>query len=183
MRISEKKSLQLNSFNNIIIEVCWMEGLIEVKTKKNLNLFYETITNNKDLINSVLKKIDCSLLNRGVLVLKEIKMNFFKTKVLLEFNASFLNDDPIVKMIELILKIDVEKDTEMIAEILLNNGKEGKIIIPKEYKTDVQYGTNLKTICAVLNLIAGYIVITILNIVCVICWVVSLILHIKSMRY
>lgn len=29
--------------------------------------------------------------------------------------------------------------------------KEGKIIIPKEYKTDVQYGTNLKTICAVLN--------------------------------
>ena len=127
MRISEKKSLQLNSFNNIIIEVCWMEGLIEVKTKKNLNLFYETITNNKDLINSVLKKIDCSLLNRGVLVLKEIKMNFFKTKVLLEFNASFLNDDPIVKMIELILKIDVEKDTEMIAEILLNNGKENFI--------------------------------------------------------
>ena len=41
----------------------------------------------------------------------------------------------------------------------------------------------LWTICAVLNLIAGYIVITILNIVCVICWVVSLILHIKSMRY
>ena len=127
MRISEKKSLQLNSFNNIIIEVCWMEGLIEVKTKKNLNLFYEIITNNKDLINSVLKKIDCSLLNRGVLVLKEIKMNFFKTKVLLEFNASFLNDDPIVKMIELILKIDVEKDTKMIAEILLNNGKENFI--------------------------------------------------------
>lgn len=29
--------------------------------------------------------------------------------------------------------------------------KEGKIIIPKEYKTDVQYGNNLKTICAVLN--------------------------------
>lgn len=29
--------------------------------------------------------------------------------------------------------------------------KEGRIIIPKEYKTDVQYGTNLKTICAVLN--------------------------------
>ena len=41
----------------------------------------------------------------------------------------------------------------------------------------------LWTICAVLNLIAGYIVITILNIVCVICWVASLILHIKSMRY
>ena len=127
MRISEEKSLQLNSFNNIIIEVCWMEGLIEVKTKKNLNLFYETITNNKDLINSVLKKIDCTLLNRGVLVLEKIKMNFFKTKVLLEFNASFLNDDPIVKMIELILKIDVEKDTEMIAEILLNNSKENFI--------------------------------------------------------
>lgn len=29
--------------------------------------------------------------------------------------------------------------------------KEGKIIIPKEYKTDVQYGNNLKTMCAVLN--------------------------------
>lgn len=29
--------------------------------------------------------------------------------------------------------------------------EEGKIIIPKEYKTDVQYGTNLKTVCAVLN--------------------------------
>ena len=66
MRISEEKSLQLNSFNNITIEVCWMEGLIEVKTKKNLNLFYETITINKDLINSVLKKIDCTFLNRNV---------------------------------------------------------------------------------------------------------------------
>lgn len=41
----------------------------------------------------------------------------------------------------------------------------------------------LWTICAVLNLIAGHIVITILNIVCVISWVVSLILHMKSMRY
>lgn len=41
----------------------------------------------------------------------------------------------------------------------------------------------LWTICAVLNLIAGPIVITILNIVCVIYWVVSLILHIKNMRY
>lgn len=41
----------------------------------------------------------------------------------------------------------------------------------------------LWTICVVLNLIAGYIVITILNIVCVIYWVISLILHIKSMRY
>ena len=30
-------------------------------------------------------------------------------------------------MIELILKIDVEKDAEMIAEILLNNGKENLI--------------------------------------------------------
>ena len=127
MRISEEKSLQLNSFNNIIIEVCWMEGSIEVKTKKNLSLFYETIINNKDLINSILKKIDCTLLNQDVLVLEEIKMNFFKTKVFLEFNTSFLNDDPIVKMIELILKIDVEKDTEMIAEILLNNGKENFI--------------------------------------------------------
>ena len=127
MRIFEEKSIQSNSFNNITIEVCWMEGSIKVKTKKNLNLFYETIINNKDLINSVLKKIDCTLLNRNVLILEKIKMNFFKTKVLLEFNASFLNDDPIVKMIELILKIDVEKDTEKIAEILLNNGKENFI--------------------------------------------------------
>lgn len=29
--------------------------------------------------------------------------------------------------------------------------KEGRIIIPKEYKTDVQYGSNIKTMCAVLN--------------------------------
>ncbi len=127
MRISKERSFQLNSFNNVIAEVCWMEGLIEVKTKKNLNLFYETISNNKDLINSILKKIDCTLLNRDTLILKKVKMNFFKTKVFLEFNASFLNDDPIVKIIELILKIDVEKDTETIAEILLNNGKENFI--------------------------------------------------------
>ena len=66
MRIFEEKSIQSNSFNNITIEVCWMEGLIEVKTKKNLNLFYETIINNKDLINYVLKKIVCSLFLRGV---------------------------------------------------------------------------------------------------------------------
>ena len=123
MRISDEKSFRLKDFGNVVLEVYWIEGLIEVKTKKNLNLFYETIINNKDLINSVLKKIDCTLLNRDVLILEKIKMNFFKTKVLLEFNASFLNEDPIVKMIELILKIDVEKDAETIAEILLNNGK------------------------------------------------------------
>ena len=115
-----------NKFINKIVNIIRKVVPRKLK-KKNLNLFYETITNNKDLINSVLKKIDCSLLNQGVLVLKEIKMNFFKTKVLLEFNTSFLNDDPIVKMIELILKIDVEKDAEMIAEILLNNGKENFI--------------------------------------------------------
>ena len=71
MRIFEEKSLQSNSFNNIIIEVYCIEGSIEVKTKKNLNLFYETIINNKDLINSVLKKIDCTLLNRDVLILEK----------------------------------------------------------------------------------------------------------------
>lgn len=127
MRISEEKSLQLSSFNNVVTEVFWMEGLIEIKAKKNLNLLYETITNNKDLINSILKKIDCTLLVQNALVLEEIKMNLFKTKIFLKFNASFLNDDPIIKIIELILKIDVEKDTDMIAEILLNNGKENFI--------------------------------------------------------
>ena len=127
MRIFEEKSLQLNSFNNVVIEVFWMEGLIEIKAKKNLNLIYETIINNKELINSILKKVDCTLLTQNALILKEIKMNFFKTKVLLKFNSSFLNDDPIIKIIELILKIDVEKDTDVIAEILLNNGKENFI--------------------------------------------------------
>lgn len=127
MRISEEKTLQLNSFNNVVTEVFWMEGLIEIRAKKNLNLIYETIVNNKDLINSILKKIDCTLLVKNALVLEEIKMNLFKTKIFLKFNASFLNDDPIIKIIELILRIDVEKDTDIIAEILLNNGKENFI--------------------------------------------------------
>lgn len=127
MRISEEKTLQLSSFDNVVVEVFWMEGLIEIKAKKNLNLLYETITNNKNLINSILRKIDCTLLIQKALVLEEIKMNFFKTKILLKFNASFLNDDPIMKIIELILRIDVEKDTDIIAEILLNNGKENFI--------------------------------------------------------
>lgn len=127
MRISEEKTLQLNSFNNVVTEVFWMEGLIEIKAKKNLKLVHETIINNKDLINSILKKIDCTLLVQNALVLEEIKMNLFKTKIFLKFNASFLNDDPIVKIIELILRIDVEKDTDMIAEILFNNGKENFI--------------------------------------------------------
>lgn len=127
MRISEEKTLQLSSFNNVVTEVFWMEGLIEIKAKKNLKLVHETIINNKDLINSILKKIDCTLLVQNALVLEEIKMNLFKTKVLLKFNASFLNDDPIIKIIELILRIDIEKNTDMIAEILLNNGKENFI--------------------------------------------------------
>lgn len=127
MRISEEKSLQLSSFNNVVTEVFWMEGLIEIKAKKNLNLVYETIINNKDLINSILKKVDCTLLVQNALVLEEIKMNLFKTKIFLKFNASFLNDDPIIRIIELILKIDVEKNTDMIAEVLLNNGKENFI--------------------------------------------------------
>ena len=127
MRISEEKSLQLNSFNNVVTEVFWMEGSIEIKAKKNLKLVYETIMNDKNLINSILKKVDCTLLIQNALVLEEIKMNFFKTKILLKFNASFLNDDPIMKIIELILRIDVEKDTDIIAEILLNNGKENFI--------------------------------------------------------
>lgn len=127
MRISKEKTLQLNSFNNVVTEVFWMEGLIEIKAKKNLNLLYETIVNNKVLINSILKKVDCTLLVQNALVLEEIKMNFFKTKILLKFNASFLNDDPIMKIIELILRIDVEKNTDMIAEVLLNNGKENFI--------------------------------------------------------
>lgn len=127
MRISEEKTLQLSSFNNVVTEVFWMEGSIEIKAKKNLKLVYETIMNNKNLINSILKKVDCTLLIQNALVLEEIKMNLFKTKILLKFNASFLNDDPIMKIIELILRIDVEKDTDMIAEILLNNGKENFI--------------------------------------------------------
>lgn len=127
MRISEEKTLQLSSFKNVVTEVFWMEGLIEIKAKKNLNLLYETIVNNKVLINSILKKVDCTLLIQNALILEEVRMNFFKTKMFLKFNASFLNDDPIIKIIELILKIDVEKDTDIIAEILLNNGKENFI--------------------------------------------------------
>lgn len=41
----------------------------------------------------------------------------------------------------------------------------------------------LWTICAVLNLMTGHIGIMVLNILCVVCWVINLILHIKSERY
>ena len=41
----------------------------------------------------------------------------------------------------------------------------------------------LWTICAVLNLITGHIVIAVLNILCTVCWVINLILHIKTRRY
>ena len=41
----------------------------------------------------------------------------------------------------------------------------------------------LWTICAVLNFIAGNIFLAILNIVCIICWIISLILHIKDGIY
>ena len=37
----------------------------------------------------------------------------------------------------------------------------------------------LWTICAVLNLITGHIVIAVLNILCAVCWIINLILHIK----
>ena len=41
----------------------------------------------------------------------------------------------------------------------------------------------LLIIYAVLNLIAGHIVIAVLNILCAVCWVINLILHIKTRRY
>ena len=127
MRISDEKSFRLKDFGNVVLEVYWIEGLIEVKTKKNLNLFRETIANNKDLINSILKKVDYSPITQQTSILKEVETNLFKTRVILEFSAPFFNDDVVLKIIELILKIDVEKNTDMIAEILLSNGKENYI--------------------------------------------------------
>ena len=127
MRISDEKSFRLKDFGNVVLEVYWIEGLIEVKTKKNLNLFSETITNNKDLINSILKKVDYSPTTQQTSILKEVETNLFKTRVILQFSAPFFNDDVVLKIIELILKIDVEKNTDMIAEILLSNGKENYI--------------------------------------------------------
>ena len=127
MRISDEKSFRLKDFGNVVLEVYWIEGLIEVKTKKNLNLFRETIVNNKDLINSILKKVDYSPITQQTSILKEVETNLFKTRVILEFSAPFFNDDVVLKIIELILKIDVEKNTDMIAEILLSNGKENYI--------------------------------------------------------
>ena len=127
MRISDEKSFRLKDFGNVVLEVYWIEGLIEVKTKKNLNLFRETIVNNKDLINFILKKVDYSPITQQTSILKEVETNLFKTRVILEFSAPFFNDDVVLKIIELILKIDVEKNTDMIAEILLSNGKENYI--------------------------------------------------------
>ena len=127
MRISDEKSFRLKDFGNVVLEVYWIEGLIEVKTKKNLNLFRETIANNKDLINSILKKVDYSPITQQTSILKEVETNLFKTRVILQFSAPFFNDDVVLKIIELILKIDVEKNTDMIAEILLSNGKENYI--------------------------------------------------------
>ena len=127
MRISDEKSFHLKDFGNVVLEIYWIEGLIEVKTKKNLNLFHETIENNKDLINSILKKVDYSPIIQQTSILKEVETNLFKTRVILKFSAPFFNDDVVLKIIELILKIDVEKNTDMIAEILLSNGKENYI--------------------------------------------------------
>ena len=127
MRISDEKSFRLKDFGNVVLEIYWIEGLIEVKTKKNLNLFHKTIENNKDLINSILKKVDYSPIIQQTSILKEVETNLFKTRVILQFSAPFFNDDVVLKIIELILKIDVEKNTDMIAEILLSNGKENYI--------------------------------------------------------
>ena len=41
----------------------------------------------------------------------------------------------------------------------------------------------LCTICAVLNFMAGNVFSAILNIFCIICWIMCLILHIKNGRY
>ena len=41
----------------------------------------------------------------------------------------------------------------------------------------------LWSICAVLNLITGHIIIAVLNILCAVCWAIRLILRIKSGRY
>lgn len=41
----------------------------------------------------------------------------------------------------------------------------------------------LCTICAILNFIAGNVFSAILNIFCIICWIVCLILHIKDGMY
>ena len=41
----------------------------------------------------------------------------------------------------------------------------------------------LCTICAVLNFIVGNVFFAILDIFCIICWIIYLILHIKNERY
>ena len=41
----------------------------------------------------------------------------------------------------------------------------------------------LLTICAVLNFMAGNVFSAILNIFCIICWIICLILHIKNEMY
>ena len=142
MRISDEKSFRLKDFGNVVLEVYWIEGLIEVKTKKNLNLFCETIANNKDLINSILKKVDYSPTTQQTSILKEVETNLFKTRVILKFSSPFFNDDVVLKIIKLILKIDVEKDPNIIADVLLNNGKENYIYkMLSESKPDDYYSS------------------------------------------
>ena len=127
MKFCEEKEIYYDVFGNTSIKIFWTKGIAEAKTEKNLELFQETIKNNFDLINSTLKKIDCTSLHQNILVLEKVRINFFKTKVILKFNVPFLNSYILMKIIESILKIDINKDPEAIAEILINNSKENYV--------------------------------------------------------
>lgn len=140
MKFCEEKEIYYDVFGNTSIKIFWTKGIAEAKTEKNLELFQETIKNNFDLINSTLKKIDCTSLNQSILVLDKVRMNFFNTKVILKFNVPFLNSHVLMKIIELILKIDISKDSDTIADVLLNDGKENYIYkMLSESKPDDYY--------------------------------------------
>ena len=126
MRFSDTKEFYFETFGFVTVETFWLEGLIEIKPMRNSDLLYKTIESNHELINSILFKIDNVDIDFS-LKLEEVIPDFSRTKVSLNFNMSFLNEDILRKLIYLILKIDVDKDTTMIADVLLNNGKENFI--------------------------------------------------------
>lgn len=126
MRFSDTKEFYFETFGFVTVKIFWLEGLIEIKPMRNVDLLYKTIESNHELINLILFKID-NVDTDFSLKLEEIIPDFLRTKVSLNFNMSFINDDVLRKLIYLILKIDVDKDTTMIADVLLNNGKENFI--------------------------------------------------------
>ena len=136
MICTDTRRFYIETFGFVTVKICWLVGFIEIKSPRNLNLLYKTIENNINSINSILFKV---YNNRDQYCLK-IKQNFFKTKALLYFNSSISDDDIIRKLIYLILKIDVEKDLNIIADALLNGGKENYIYkILSESKSDDYY--------------------------------------------